>query len=364
MKLSSRRIAVALLAVLLQACTGDADEPGTPADDPADVADATRSELRVVIAPRQTAYTTDEPVLADVTITNTGARDVELLPWMLPAADLEESVFVVIQDGRRVDFVGPHYKRGDVEAADLVHLAAGQSLTREVDLARFYDLSRTGDYSIQMVIDERDLRHDDGARAAVVASNTARVWLEGRAAVAAEPVEVTAFAGPLSFSRCTTTQQATVTQAMSVANTMSDGALAYLNGTPAATQRYTTWFGAFTTSRWSTARSHFVSIADAFDTKPVTIDCSCKKKYYAYVYPTQPYTIYVCSVFWQAPLSGTDSKGGTLIHEMSHFNVVAGTDDNAYGQSAAKSLALSDPTRALDNADSHEYFAENTPALP
>ena len=40
---------------------------------------------------------------------------------------------------------------------------------------------------------------------------------------------------------------------------------------------------------------------------------------------------------------------------------MAGTDDWAYGQSAAKSLAISNPTRALDNADSHEYFSENTP---
>ncbi|MEO8196116.1 MAG: M35 family metallo-endopeptidase [Thermoanaerobaculia bacterium] len=29
--------------------------------------------------------------------------------------------------------------------------------------------------------------------------------------------------------------------------------------------------------------------------------------------------------------TGTDSKAGTLVHEMSHFNVVASTDDHAYG---------------------------------
>jgi peptidyl-Lys metalloendopeptidase len=80
------------------------------------------------------------------------------------------------------------------------------------------------------------------------------------------------------------------------------------------------------------------------------------------VYPTQPYRIYVCNAFWNAPNTGTDSKAGTLVHEMSHFNVVAATDDHAYGQTAAKNLAISSPTKALDNADSHEYFAENTPA--
>jgi peptidyl-Lys metalloendopeptidase len=42
--------------------------------------------------------------------------------------------------------------------------------------------------------------------------------------------------------------------------------------------------------------------------------------------------------------------------------VVAGTNDWTYGQSSCKSLARSNPSHAIDNADSHEYFAENSPA--
>ena len=36
--------------------------------------------------------------------------------------------------------------------------------------------------------------------------------------------------------------------------------------------------------------------------------------------------------------------------------------DYVYGQTSAKSLAKSDPSEAIMNADNHEYFAENTPA--
>jgi peptidyl-Lys metalloendopeptidase len=93
----------------------------------------------------------------------------------------------------------------------------------------------------------------------------------------------------------------------------------------------------------------------------VKINCGCNQNYYAYVYPTRPYEIFVCRAFWSAPLTGTDSKAGTLVHEMSHFNVTAGTDDHVYGQAGAKNLAITDPDAALDNADSHEYFAENNP---
>ena len=94
-------------------------------------------------------------------------------------------------------------------------------------------------------------------------------------------------------------------------------------------------------------------------------------------------TIYLCDVFWEAPTQGANSKvsnscscmldknsslsylqGGTLIHEASHFTQNAGTKDHVYGQDDCKLLAQNDPDTAVDNADSHEYFAENDPALP
>ena len=66
--------------------------------------------------------------------------------------------------------------------------------------------------------------------------------------------------------------------------------------------------------------------------------------------------------FWAADVTGTDSRGGTLLHELSHFDVVAATDDHVYGQAGAAELARTAPDRAVNNADSHEYFGENTPA--
>ena len=44
----------------------------------------------------------------------------------------------------------------------------------------------------------------------------------------------------------------------------------------------------------------------------IKINCGCNQNYYAYVYPTRPYKIYVCRAFWTAPMTGTDSKAGTL----------------------------------------------------
>jgi peptidyl-Lys metalloendopeptidase len=59
----------------------------------------------------------------------------------------------------------------------------------------------------------------------------------------------------------------------------------------------------------------------------------------------------------------TIAQAGTLVHESSHFDVIAGTDDVVYGESACQKLAVKDPDTAITNADSHEFFAENDPPL-
>ena len=361
LRVSSRWLAGWLVgASLLGACA--APEDPAPAGDSQVAAPETAEagNISVSLSVPKAALSAREAVLVSVTLRNDGPRAARLLKWHTPAEDVEEALFDVTVDGEAVAFLGPHYKRPAPQEADYLTLAPGESLTRTVALSDFYDLSRTGSYRVSYAAQPH------GAVAAFH-SNAVEVWAEGRANVLREAAAApggTTTLGAVTFSgRCDATQQSTLLQALNAASTMANGANTYLAGTPSGTPRYTTWFGAFSSSGWNTAKTHFVAIKDALDTKPITIDCGCKKTYYAYVYPAQPYKIYVCKAFWSAPLTGTDSKGGTLIHELSHFNAVAGTDDYVYGQSGAKSLAISNPTQALGNADNHEYFAENTPFL-
>ncbi len=136
------------------------------------------------------------------------------------------------------------------------------------------------------------------------------------------------------------------------------------NASPNTTaKRYSTWFGAADSSRQSTVKTHFRNIYNVLNTENITFDCSCNEDFIAYVYPSEPYTIYLCNDFWNIATSGTDSKSGTLIHETSHFEVVAHTVDHVYGQPKAKQLAIDYPNKAIYNADNHEYFAENSPYL-
>jgi len=301
----------------------------------------------------------DVDVTVAVSVTNPTREAITLLRWELPSDRHEGAAFRILLDGKPVPYTGPLVKRAAPTKEDYVRIEPGATLSYEVELTGAYDLSRNGMYSVEYI-------GKGAADAGAIRSEAMYLWLESRSErAAAAPVVPTADAASITFTgNCSASRKTTLTNAVAAATTYAANAQTYLNRTPAATQRYTKWFGALTTARWNTAKTHYTNINSAFSTKPLTLDCSCTQSYYAYVYPTQPYKIYVCNAFWSAPLTGTDSKAGTLVHEMSHFNVVASTDDWAYGQSAAAALAISNPTRALDNADSHEYFAENTPSLP
>ena len=84
------------------------------------------------------------------------------------------------------------------------------------------------------------------------------------------------------------------------------------------------------------------------------------KNAYAYVYRNdKDHTVYIGKAFGPAPATGTNSKAGTLTHEMSHFSDAGGTKDNVYGENPCKILGASDPDKAQQNADSFEYYLEH-----
>jgi peptidyl-Lys metalloendopeptidase len=316
----------------------------------------------------------DVDVHVDVAVTNTCRSAVQVLRWQLPGERMSGSLFRVTRDERPVRYTGAIIKRAAPTASDYVEIAAGATLNYQVELTGHYDFSRNGRYAIEFQ-SERGT-HASGAQSLRSAAPL-YLWAQnrnerldatalddedgsGRTTLARPPVSPAAASITYTGS-CTSSQKSTLSQAVAAATNYASSSATYLSGTPGAKPRYTTWFGAYTLARWNTAKDHFVKARNAFQNAALTLDCSCRDSAYAYVYPTQPYKIYLCNAFWSAPMTGTDSKAGTLVHEMMHFNVIAGTDDWAYGQTAAKSLARTNPTRALDNSDNHEYFAENTP---
>jgi len=326
----------------------------------------------------QAQYTSSDNVIVNVTLTNEDHVPVKLLKWYTAAEGVEESLFKVTANGESRQYLGAHYKRQAPTKSDYIKLKAGESVSYDVELSSLYDMSSSATYEISYDVSSMQLFAPNPGQAKKLArlgidgihSEPTSFYLEGR-----EYKSGTNKGKPgtgdgggsvdgISFSgRCSNSQQSDILAGLDAAKEMSADANQHLSGNNTNSVRYSTWFGDYNSSRWNTVSNNFSKIDNALNNEPLTFDCSCKKKYFAYVYPTQPYTIYMCSAFWSAPVTGTDSKGGTIIHETSHFNVVAGTDDAVYGQSGAQALADSDPAQAIQNADSHEYFAENTPNL-
>ncbi|KIM23516.1 hypothetical protein M408DRAFT_27858 [Serendipita vermifera MAFF 305830] len=112
--------------------------------------------------------------------------------------------------------------------------------------------------------------------------------------------------------------------------------------------RYETWFGTFEQSNVDRVLDHYGKI---------------RSDVFVHVFPDEFGHIHLCNQYIQAEVAGTDSKAGTIVHESTHFTLNGRTKDLAYGQTRAQALAVSNSTGATMNADSHEYFAENSPAL-
>ncbi|QSQ22847.1 peptidase M35 [Pyxidicoccus parkwayensis] len=337
---------------LLGAC-GAPDERAE-SNEPA-VQDAVAGDVAVKLSVEKSSMAARDNVLVSVTMTNVSSRTVRLLKWNTPVDGVKEDLFKVTANGVAAEYNGRHYKWATPVETDYLNLAPGESVSSKVDLSAIYDFSKTANYDISF-----GASHDGVSE---LSSNSVSVFVEGRPFANPEAEAAgTVSAMSLSTANCTSSRTSSVTTAFSSAQTYANNAVSYLGGTPSATARFTTWFGTYSSTNWNTIKTHYTAIKSAFDTKSVIVDCGCTDSAYAYVYKNQPYRIYVCNAFWSAPNTGTDSRAGTLIHEMSHFTVVADTDDWAYGQTAAKNLAKSNPTNARDNADSHEYFAENTPA--
>ena len=288
-----------------------------------------------------TPQVTPTSVAVRVAIANTGRTAMRV-----PKAALLPQAFSVTRRGAPVAYVGPIAK---TRPADLVIPAHGRR-TVTVDLSSAFVFTVTGRYTIAL----------GGSRTtAEIAARPAPALPRARAT---SRMRVGALA--VSYVGCTGSQPAQVATAIADALTYVTEVNAFFSNRRAGA-RYVHWFGAYDATRWATARDHYTAMGSLLAGGAIAANCGgaeCNPSTFAYVYPvdTAQHNVYLCGAFWSAGATGTDSKAGTFVHELSHFNDIGSTDDHVYGQSGAASLAVSSPADAVDNADNHEYFAENT----
>ena len=334
---------------ILAACASESRDEGAALATTTEGLEADSSQVSVTLTTNKTSFAAQDALSVTVTLTNGADHAVRLLSWKTPVNGIDEPLFSVTRDGMPVGYVGRVYKRAAPRAEDYVVLAPGESLARTVDLAEAYDVQATGNYVVHY-------RTDFG-------SNDVRLFVEGRPSLRTKRAPTI---GTAHFRGCSAREEVTLREAHIESLVIARDATSYLDQQRSATPRYESWFGTWTPDRHSTVRDHFTKITNALDDEDFVFDCAgpqCKPGVFAYVYANEAGTIYFCDAFWNAPLVGTDSQSGTIVHETSHFDVIAATRDHAYGQDACRALATSDPDVAVTNADSHEYFVENNPPL-
>ncbi len=174
-----------------------------------------------------------------------------------------------------------------------------------------------------------------------------------------------------SFARCAGYQSATVQQILPRAVDLANRAAAAV----ADDANFAVWFGVYSRAKADIVRANLKAVHKVLATGDLRFYCgspnepTCKDNTYAYVYSTEPYAITLCPSFFSMPMLPGGSPidavyedgtmEGTLIHEISHFEIVANTDDNCYSRPVCQDMAISDPAQVLVNADSYQYFSED-----
>ncbi|PIL25440.1 hypothetical protein GSI_13330 [Ganoderma sinense ZZ0214-1] len=303
-------------------------------------------------------------------LTNTGDQTLKLLndPRSALHPFPTNTFAITANNGARPSFTGMKVKYSPGRAAKLTNptiftiLAPGDSTSLAHDLSSAYDFTSTGYRTYHIAASSLfhfvDANNEISAIRADAQGHD--FTLTGGKLGVVRPV----LPRDAQFIGCSSSQRSALATAAPYANAYAASALAYLRRHPStSTPRYKAWFGTYTRAGHALVQEHFAHIA-AHNYTRFTYDCTCTDPgTYAMVDPGELDTVYLCKSFWDAPRTGTDSQAGTLIHEASHFTANGGTDDYVYGQHGAGDLAASDPDEAVMNADSHEYFAENSPAL-
>jgi len=323
-----------------------------------------------------------EPVggdLLEVTLTNTSGERLSVLKWDTPfegvvSADL---FTVYLTDGsaeKKLRYQGRVVKRAVAAHSDYLTLGAGESIQVVLPLSVYYDISIRGRYTVEYS-GSFHVETTTSAKTRQITSSSKGSYINQHQTVSPEPVTLeltpaleTRAVLPANFYSCSTQQQLELEVALQSSEDIAlqayEGLVGLQGDARLNSPRYKQWFGEFSSARYAKVLGTFEATADVLSNRVVEFDCSCADSgLYAYVFRNRPYRIYPCPNFWSSSLNGTDSRAGTIVHELTHFTSVSNTDDHQYGQIGVSSLAVSDPDLAVLNADSYEYFAENSPPL-
>ncbi len=318
-------------------------------------------------------YPVGDEVVCAITITNNHDQDYFFLERATPFEGLNSPIFTITEKGKPVEYDGFLFKRGSPSKQEYVLVKAKSSLSTSIDLSLAYSFGvASSEYTVKLDFAIRYFKVDHiNSSKQYVHSNTEQFSLTAseKQPKLTEPEILRrnstrvlgnsmGFKAPKFGGTGSSSDKSTANVAYNAAYNVLGRCVSSVNNNVPLFKK---WFAnnQYYSYYQKTAEGVYLDIKYAMETSYYTIyfhGPHCGKDFVAYTYHRAT-TIYMCDGYFSAPTTGTDSKMGTIVHEMSH--AVALTEDYQYGQSDCQNLAINDPTQAVKNADNYEYFAES-----
>jgi peptidyl-Lys metalloendopeptidase len=314
-----------------------------------------------------------------ITLTNEFSRSATLLKWNTPLDDATDifraNMFQIVHSsGAEAVYTGIVMKRAPT-LSDFVTFNPGQSITVELDLLKGYYFPAEGTYKIQLrsassmhvgpVQGDSILESYRTFGMEVLESNPVPVDVLSLRPAPVWPPALEGFGAPAPMANCNSSASNAIIAASNNGVSASNRGISYISSSCTGAV-YVRWFGTCDTTRANKVRSSLQAVVSGMNAR-YPVDCAgarCTANTYAYVFPTDTsHTVYVCGMFWRVPTSCAganvlDTQPCTLVHEMSHFNNVAGTQDYQYGITNCQNLARNNPAQAVANADNYCFYTD------
>jgi len=289
-----------------------------------------------------------EPLELQVSVTNPFSYPVPFLQWGTPFEGIWTDMFDIRdENNNRLDYIGMLVRRGEQPLdEEYLTVPARGTITTIVDLGDNYAFSSVGNYVIRLDLPTYSELIFDSSDEQVVSVMLDSIPVR-------KPVKQ-----PQGFTNCNSQQISQVNSAINGAISEASRAANCLTA-GSCNALAVTWFGTYNANNYNYVTTVFRNVNSRLNNYEFNGYCNpagCGSNVYGYVYPTDTtFTVYMCGLFWSRPAE----RVNTIVHEMSHFSSLGGTNDYAYGKAACMNLARSNPAQASRNADNICYFSES-----
>ena len=302
-----------------------------------------------------------------------------LLKRNTPLDGLYSPFVTVSRDGVPVQYEGIIVHYAPLSKNEFVPLRVGESISATVQLTDAFTFSSDGIYTItyanplQVISEEQmDLQSVAVIAHKIQVSEAVTINLENTHLLARPEPEQSSTNGESETVYIESCSSATLVNGNSDQRTNATNAHKKLcdqfgkaRDAVKNDTMYRTWFGTYTTTRSNKVKSVLKTCKDGITGNTVIYDMngpSCKSDWNAYNNPGGERKVFLCPN-WHNGIrdlycrtgDGHASKESILAHEWTHEFAYT-QDYDTYGAEANKQMAKNDPDKAVNHADSYEYY--------